>query len=210
VDEGEILIIFSIPRGAAGDMRGISRVAVEVVLLVVAVAVVLLMFSPAGSMISSTVLRGTTTWMPPSQLEIVSIWLTDQEDCDLSGDPAWCIEIAVKNLGPHDIDLDSDDDGRLDWGAWVLIMDDYYCGEAWLGWPRPPYAVEESQPDGVMSVGEVVYVRWDDNWCSRYFSSTWGYEVWEGIHVVRTGRYLVKLYGPEGVLATGRYAPLGG
>ena len=72
---------------------GISRVAVEVILLVLAVALALLIFSPVGSFIFSSLGRtqlvgGTTT------LEIISVQ---------PGGTGNDLVVAVKNQGPTDL-----------------------------------------------------------------------------------------------------------
>ena len=85
---------------------GISRVAVEVILLVLAAALALLIFSPVGSFIFSALGRtqlvgGTTT------LEVISV-----NPDDGSGN----LVVAVKNQGPNDL---ADCDGA---GNWTVVV----------------------------------------------------------------------------------------
>jgi len=84
---------------------GISRVAVEVILLVLAVALALLIFSPVGSFIFSALGRtqlvgGTTT------LEVISV------NPNLSNN----LVVAVKNQGPNDLV------GANDKTKWTVVI----------------------------------------------------------------------------------------
>ncbi len=72
---------------------GVSRVAVEVVILVLAVALALLIFSPVGSFIFSALGR-TTSVGGTTQLEVISINPNDGSNN---------LVITVKNQGPNDL-----------------------------------------------------------------------------------------------------------
>jgi len=75
---------------------GISRVAVEVVILVLAVALALLIFSPVGSFIFGALSR-TTMVGGTTQIEVIGI----DPDADIGG--SHYLVIYVKNQGPNNI-----------------------------------------------------------------------------------------------------------
>jgi len=196
-------------RPCCGRPRpAISRLVAEVMILVIVIALALLLISPLGSFIvSSLLVRGTEAGTPKTNLEILSVALPAAGDCYECDTGGYCIEIAIKNEGPNELDLDVDDDGYLDWGAWILVADDYYCGEAYtrVSLGAPP-AVEDENGDGILSVGEVVYIRQCDNYCSIRYG--WGHT--SRITLDRTERRLIKLFGPQGTFASTFYVPPGG
>ena len=165
----------------SGRRFGLSRVATETLVLLVAVTIILLIMGPLNSYVSSA-LSGSLKVTTQSDIEILSLYL-DDSPCN-SG---VCIELAVKNNGPANL-KEADR-----WESWVLIIDDYYCGE--------PDSVDVGGDD-TLSVGEVATLRWSDNQCTRYAGS-----YTTSIYATRNKPYLVKLFGPQGTFAVYVYLP---
>ena len=110
---------------------GISRVAVEVIILVIGVALALLIFSPVGSYIFGALGR-TSAVGGQTTIAILSV----------SGLGSSPINIYVKNLGPNDLDLSG---GA---SAWQVFIDN--TAETVTG------LTEQGTNDGKLSVDEVV------------------------------------------------------
>ncbi len=165
------------PRGAGS---GLSRLAVEAILLMLGATLALLMFTPMGSYASSA-LFGTTSAASPSHLEVLGVHFS--EGPCTSG---VCIELTVRNAGPIELR-----NASLR-GAWVLIVDDY-CGE--------PSRVDVGGDD-VLSVDEVDRLTWRDNLCTRFDGS---YS--SSIYATSKESHLVKLYGPQGTFTVYAYHP---
>ncbi len=96
------------------------------------------------------------------------------------------MEVSVKNDGPMELRNAS----RR--GAWILIVDDYYCGE-------PDYVYIGG--DDVLGVGEVATLRWSDNQCTRYAGR------YTSIYATSKEHHMLKLYGPQGTFAVYSYYP---
>ena len=90
---------------------GISRVAVEVIILVIGVALALLIFSPIGSYIFGALGR-TSAVGGQTTVTILSAEIDESSNQ---------ITIYVKNVGPSDLDLDPDDDSNYaeEWQVFV-------------------------------------------------------------------------------------------
>ncbi|MDK2464161.1 MAG: hypothetical protein QI223_05260 [Candidatus Korarchaeota archaeon] len=159
---------------------GLSRLAAETLLLVLGLILALLVFGPIGSYASSA-LFGTTSISAPSTLGIYGAYFA-QSSCT-SGT---CMEVSVKNDGPMELRNAS----RR--GAWILIVDDYYCGE-------PDYV--DVGGDDVLGVGEVATLRWSDNQCTRYAGR------YTSIYATSKEHHMLKLYGPQGTFAVYSYYP---
>ncbi|HDM92786.1 MAG TPA: hypothetical protein ENG69_05275 [Candidatus Korarchaeota archaeon] len=164
-----------------GRRCGLTRVVAETLVLVIAVMIILLIIGPLNSYVSSAI-SGSVITASPSDIEILSLYLADSP-CT-SG---VCIELAVKNNGP--LSLRNADR----WGSWVLIIDDYYCGE-------PDYV--DVGGDDTLDVGEVAKLRWSDNQCTRYAGS-----YTSSIYAIRDRSYVVKVFGPEGTFTAYTYFP---
>lgn len=106
---------------------GISRVAVEVVILVLAVALALLIFSPVGSFIFGALSR-TTMVGGTTQIEIISI---------NPNDGAGNLIVTVKNQGPNNLA------GANDTADWTFVIKNS-TGEYSLS----PGAIAEVSGDG--------------------------------------------------------------
>ncbi len=111
---------------------GISRVVVEVIILVIGVALALLIFSPVGSYIFGALGRASAVG-GQTTISVLAV----------SGLGTGTIEIYVKNLGPNELDLGGNT------SAWQVFFDSQAETVDKLEEQRTP-------ADGKLSVDEVV------------------------------------------------------
>ncbi|RLG52865.1 MAG: hypothetical protein DRO00_04955 [Thermoproteota archaeon] len=113
---------------------GISRVAVEVIILVIGVALALLIFSPIGSYIFGALGR-TSAVGGQTTVTVLSAEIDESNST---------ITLYVKNVGPSDLDLDPDDDSNYN-EEWQVFVDN----------KEAPISSTDISDD-TMSVNEVV------------------------------------------------------
>ncbi len=87
---------------------GISRVVVEVIILVIAVALALLIFSPVGSYIFGALGR-TSSVGGQTTIAVINAGF------DGSGN----LHLYIKNVGPNDVDLQDTSSPSVDWQVFI-------------------------------------------------------------------------------------------
>jgi len=117
---------------------GISRVAVEVIILVIGVALALLIFSPIGSYIFGALGR-TSAVGGQTTISILSVSI-DETDNEM--------HIFVKNLGPGDVDVNSTNAGK----SWQVFIDGNKASDLSYG----NSSIAGGQDEGTFEVNEVI------------------------------------------------------
>ena len=158
---------------------GISRLAVEVVILVIAVTLALMVLTPVGGFVSSALGRAGLV-SPPGFVQAMGGALIREE-----GGYSYFV-VFLRNLGPSTI---GDPSGSITDvpSAWTPVVNGQVCAASC----PPPYrrwncSIRQHNPDSALETNAAMEV----------------YEVWEfGFRcpAIPGDRFKVTIYGPSGV-----------